>query len=624
MAEPPFDLFGSETQARSNYIRQVQRTVETYDIDLKVVLELLQNAIDAATRADSTRVAVNIDLPAKRVTVTDEGPGFPPEHELLLLGGTDKEDDPAQKGKIGVGLKAVLFSSARFRIHSVGAHGVWDLDVRDADLTLDRAQKEPQTQLLVSETRNPDRAGEKPGTTVTVEFRDRQVHQWLEGAAESVFTVEELGEGAGAANWLFDYGNPFSTKADAFLHLYFRSAPYSADVKRLLLDEEPITIDVHLKVGNAADEFPGSPAMVQMLTATEYKHTIPALYCDFEELLTGVPPGKFKATLFTQPMPPGGDTGARTPDRIWILKLATKDAFESLIRNRAGVAADGHDQAIAQINGIYLVLGDPVSLRLFIPGGAKRLISSHGIITAHAFSTPRGARHELYIPRVHMIVDVDADLNYGKRHLNDRRLVNHLQRYFAETYARTLFEATKGLSKTVRRPRDVTDRSYVGMENLGLPIPIRKVPELEQDVVALFSALLGAGLLQGYQLFGLSQIEQYDGRFYARRRKGGADPPFTTDDHLYTLEFKHKVSQLCEDFENDEKDPRDIALAIVWQSDTLSDRWKMLDPEASSTGSDGRDFPQISRVLWDSKEGYEVQVLVLEELAQSIREGGAA
>jgi hypothetical protein len=313
-------------------------------------------------------------------------------------------------------------------------------------------------------------------------------------------------------------------------------------------------------------------------------------------------------------MPPGGDVGAPLPDRIWILKLTTKEQIESLIRSKAGAVAPEHAAAVARINGIYLALGDPVILRRFIPGGAKRVISSHGIITSHAFSTPRGARHELYIPRVHMIVDVDADLNYGKRHLTDRRLVNALQRYFAEAYARTLFEATRGLSATIRRPRDATDRTYVGLEPLPLDLPIKRVPVVEQDVIALFTAMLGAEMLKGLDLYGLSSVEQYDGRFYARRKKQGADPPFTTDDHLYKLEFKLRLSQLCVDFENDEKDPRDIELAIVWEADAIADRWKLLDVAASKTSSDSKEFPNVNRVLWDTKDGFEVQVLVLKEL----------
>lgn len=620
-----FNLFGDQEQARSNYIRQVQRTVETYDIDLKVVLELLQNAIDAAARAQSSDISIDIDLPARRVTVTDEGTGFPPNRDLLFLGGTDKEDDPGQKGKIGVGLKAVLFSSMRFQIHSVSEEGVWDVDVQDADTTLQKAHNNPATELQVTSTLDAEAKADKSGTTVTVEFRGREVHDWLETAFKVVFTVEELAERADAAGLLFDHGQPFTTKADALLHLYFRTAPYTADVRRLLNGEAPITIKVHLKVGNAAEQFPDSPAISDMLAATEYTHNIPALYCDFEQLLRKVPPGKFKASLVTQQMPTGGDPGLPMPDRIWILKLKTKDEIESIIRNKAGAVAEGHERAVARINGIYLVLGDPVVLRSFIPGGAKRLISSYGIMTSHGFTTPRGARHELYIPRVHMVVDVDANLNYGKRHLTDRRLVSYLQQFFAEAYTRTLFQATKGLSATVRRPRDATDRSYVGLEDLGLPIPIKKVPEVEQDVVALFSALLGAALIKGYDLFGLSQVEQYDGRFYARRRSHKGDPPFTTDDNLYKLEFKHKISQLCADFENDEKNPTEIDLAIVWQNDGLTDRWRMLELGAkTAVMSDGRDFPQINRILWDTKDSHEVQVIVLEELVQALGEAGAS
>jgi hypothetical protein len=550
--------------------------------------------------------------------VKDTGQGFPPTPEFLLLGGTDKADDPGQKGKIGVGLKAVIFSSKRFTIHSVGAHGVWDVEVVNADEALEEASRNENTQVLVKQTLVDDPKDEAWGTTVTVDFRGRDIHDWLRGAVEAVFHVEEVEAVEDAARVLFEHGRPFDSQAQALLHLYFRSAPYTGDVKKLLLEVQAPTIHVRLNVGSAEAEF-STGELADIFVKPTYEESIPAMYLDYESLLNEVPRGKFKPQMMNKEMPPGGYLGEPVRDRIWILKMTTAEEFQALIRNRNGVITSGHEQTLGKINAIYLVMAAPEILRQVIPGGPKRVISSNGIITAHSFSTPRGARHELYVPRIHLIVDVMTDLNYGKRHLTDRWLVGHLQKLFSEAYSRTLFEATRGLSSDIRKPRDATDRSYVGLEELGLDLPFRKVPVVEQDVVGLFSALLGRGLLKDYQLFGFSQVQRYDGKFYARRARARRDPEFTTDDNLYNLEFKLRASQLCADFETDEKDPRDIHLAVVWQRDDCGPKWKVLDVDASSSKSDASDFPSVNYVLWDSVEGHEVQLLVLEELVASIK-----
>jgi hypothetical protein len=52
-------------------------------------------------------------------------------------------------------------------------------------------------------------------------------------------------------------------------------------------------------------------------------------------------------------------------------------------------------------------------------------------------------------------------------------------------------------------------------------LPIRSLPLVEQDVVALFNQMLSSGIIRGIQLLSSSQYKQYDGLYGIRM-----DPPF--------------------------------------------------------------------------------------------------
>lgn len=617
------DLFGSDAgRQRSNYVHQLRQTIETYDVDLQVVLELVQNAIDAVARKDGGEVWVDIDVPAGRVTVRDNGVGFPPSEELLYLGGTDKGGDKKQKGKIGVGLKVVLFSSTRFLLESVSPQGRWRVEVVDAVGALALAGSDPSVRPAGTQELLPADPSIPTGTTVTVEFGGTEVLDWLRSAYEQVFVVQELTRQVETTcDILYANGQPYSSQAEALFDLYFQTAPYTGDVFALLAGGNDITLHFSIDVGAIDDQLTSNTideGLRQCLTGATYKRDISCTYADYNALLQPIPPAKFRTLRFQAPMPPGGLSERAQPDRLWFLKLTSVSEYESLITNQKGEVSPGFENLFDEINGMYLVLGDPVHLRRFIPGGPKRLISANGVLTAHVFPTPRGARHELYVPRIHFIVDVNADLNYGKRHLNNKHLVGQLFRYFNEAYARTLFEATRNLGSKVRVARDVKDRSYVSQPDLELPLPFVKEPFLEQDVIALFFTLLGSGYLEGLKVWGISSVDQYDGRFYARRDAGGRDPAFTTDDHLHKLEFKVVTSALCHDFDIDVKDPRDINLAVVWHNDSVDARYQVLDLKSSTTYSSRQHFPHVQHVLWDTTESHEIQLLVLEDLIKAL------
>jgi len=122
------------------------------------------------------------------------------------------------------------------------------------------------------------------------------------------------------------------------------------------------------------------------------------------------------------------------------------------------------------------------------------------------------------------------------------------------------------------------------------------------------------------KLWGLSQVETYDGRFYMRRSNARMDPQFTTDDNLYILEFIYKTTQLIDDFKADKKDIRQIRLAVMWTDDLdpNDSTYRLLDVPTSTIGADGRNFPQTNMVLRNIRDADQVEVLYLDKFIEDI------
>ncbi len=120
-------------------------------------------------------------------------------------------------------------------------------------------------------------------------------------------------------------------------------------------------------------------------------------------------------------------------------------------------------------------------------------------------------------------------------------------------------------------------------------LPIRSLPLVEQDVVALFNQMLSSGVIRGIQLLSSSQFNQYDGLYRIRM-----DPPFSKfvrDDKnplgveqdrfagvntamvspVRVLEYKYSLDALIEDLGTGQKHADEIGLLVCWD---MGDKWK--------------------------------------------------
>ena len=165
-------------------------------------------------------------------------------------------------------------------------------------------------------------------------------------------------------------------------------------------------------------------------------------------------------------------------------------------------------------------------------------------------------------------------------------------------------------------------------------LPIRSLPRVEQDVVALFNQMLSAGLIRGIELLASSQFQQYDGLYRIRM-----DPPFQKfirhhdqnplgveqqvfaayDSFILStvrvLEYKYSLDALIEEFQNGEKNPDVIGLAVAWE---MGSKWKenfevlsYLDPD----NVHHRQFHGVTHSFSHTVSGTSAfQVIILREL----------
>lgn len=159
-------------------------------------------------------------------------------------------------------------------------------------------------------------------------------------------------------------------------------------------------------------------------------------------------------------------------------------------------------------------------------------------------------------------------------------------------------------------------------------ISISSVPQSEQDVVVLFNQLIAGGVIRGIKLLATSQYERYDGVFkhyideipsnhiFCKEknplgvsdlslRLGTMGPP-------QVLEYKYNLDALFSEFENGEKDEKDINLAVAWE---IGSKWKKSHEIISLLNIeniDHRPFHGITHII--CTENSRFHAIILKEL----------
>ena len=139
----------------------------------------------------------------------------------------------------------------------------------------------------------------------------------------------------------------------------------------------------------------------------------------------------------------------------------------------------------------------------------------------------------------------------------------------------------------------------------GHEISIVSELQQEQDVIALFHQMIGAGILKGYKFYATSQSEIYDSLFYLDYKESdnitfnrkscplgispSYSPPFVSQPKI--LEYKYDLDALIRDFEKEIKFAKHIDLVVCWQAESqFKERYFLISLLTADNGSSREHF----------------------------------
>ena len=161
-------------------------------------------------------------------------------------------------------------------------------------------------------------------------------------------------------------------------------------------------------------------------------------------------------------------------------------------------------------------------------------------------------------------------------------------------------------------------------------------PQQEQDAIALFQELIGAGVLRGFRFLGTSQSDRYDSVFFmsyseadrilfdAKSNRLGVNRtfalPYVTEPKI--LEYKFAFGSLVSDFEKEAKFSKHIDFVVCWTAgDRYKERFFLQSLLVGDEGSSRQIFGSTHQVFSvGAPESPAFELLVLEDLIAWIQD----
>lgn len=613
---------------REHYRHQLKQTISAYNPTQVVLGETLQNAIDAVVQENGAehKITIKLDFDQRSVTVMDDGIGFPNDPSLLFLGGGRKRHgDRKLFGFVGVGLKVVLFSSNKFRLRSHSDGGAFDYEIQNAYKFDSDSPPDLQAPTVFPEDSSPLPTH---GTEVNYQFPSEVAHDpfklFVQDISDQCLPHGNDRSFGKTLQEAVDRGH-FETRFAGLMASYLRRYTYAGDVWNALggkLELQNTTIKVEV-ICSAPFETFGSEIGDLFDGKKETSFTIKPEYLLVHDTVNWVP-SQTQPGLFDHALGKGGMNLDRTWRGFNVRLYADAEDYERLLTDRRGNLPDKieeyQERLFPKINGIILTIGRIPIFDEFLPGGSQRAISANGVITTHEVDLTRG-RNQEYVRCFDLVIDVDAQLNYGKSQLTDNHLVNRIRRFVNDAYSATIQNAAGNWVGKIDLPDEAEYDYFLRRPDLGIDkLATRKEPRDENDVIALFFELIGREYISGYQIFGLSQMDPYDGRFLIKYKDDEDNSSEPLDDRQLTaVEFKVSASLVIRDLERETKDPRDLKLVIAWdEGSSNSDQFGFADIEHSRDYPD-KVYPGVTRYLQNTKSGSQIQVLLLKSVVDDIK-----
>ncbi len=618
----PLDLLsphGSLDALRSNYIHQLKQTIGAYLSSYIFIGEALQNALDAIRMKNSgtKKITVQLDFDDRRVTVRDTGLGFPDQPELLFLGG-GKKQTLKLAGMVGVGLKVVLFSSSDFTIRARNSEKSLRVDIKNAYRFSDPQPPElalPEENGLPVDPETYFPAG--TGTEISYVFpavsgdNEGVPEQFLRDVLERCIKDSRTNYESTLINAVQRGGYP--NRLAALIASDLRRYSY---VGATAAAPELNGLTISFSVTGSKESF--GPLAEYADGKCEFEFEVLPSYLTVEDTLKWA---KTPKPIVKRDELGEGGTNLTRHDRAFnVLRYTDSEEFKSLLINaRGNTPADVERYErllLPKLNSITLTIGRIPHFDEYLPGSSRRVISARGVITEHDIPVDSG-RNQQYLRCFDIVIDVDADLNYGKTHLTDTHLVANIRRFVNDAFLATISNAAQNLVGRIKTD-EPTEAQFWSRPSLGVQdLSQTKVPYDENDVISLFFELTGMGDFRDFFWYGLSSVDTYDARAIIligddEEKDRLRSNPSDTD--LKTIEFKMRGASIARDFDREEKDPYKVDLVICYEiGKSPIESFQVVDVEDSALYKAGKHIvPGVTHVLYDTQSSREVPMLPLQ------------
>lgn len=601
----------------------IKKTYETYPKDWIIIHEALQNAIDAVRKNQKKDKTVEIEInpDENSVTIFDNGVGFP--FDLSLLGFGESNKGKTDLGEIGVGIKVVIVSSKEFSIQAIykdndGKFKKWSCKILDGYKILTCEKEDLEIHY------NSPEATVEQNTYTQVRYKlyeEISIVEWLEEIYK-----EYIESGLISAKLAEDLDEKFRIA----LQHYFRTRGYAADVRNLILGSGDVKI--HLKI--LPIKTTSCTKNLKEILSKNVEINFENKYWDIEEIVEKTRRGFTKPRILTHTFPEsGGNIGNYTQNHIYVQKFTNWNSIRKLISNpnmREPPNLNYFSGIVKKyVNAIYLVVGSREILRDYLVTFPRmHIISSCGIPSTHEIHSPSGVGFLGYLNNIIFIVDIKERLTYGKQTIRNTRVVGFINELFKEAFRttlRTTVQSIVGVRERIEEtpsPLVIPEREVVSREDIQPPIlKIKKVPKEEIEVIAIFSEMIGRGILKEYEIWALSTRSQYDGKILIHLP---SLPPSTpqSDRDLNTIEFKVNLSSLIEDFDNGDKYLEEINLIVIWEDD-FNEVFRERHPyyeiiPVKDTELEELNLSYIEKCIHDRRTARKVPILELKQILNKL------
>jgi len=601
-----------EELSRRAQVHVIKKTVETYPLEWIVIHEALQNALDAVKRAEKEKREIKVTLNPNNnsVVVFDNGIGFPYDLSLIGFGGSNKGEDDL--GEIGVGIKVVIASTKLFYIESVfkdkdGKNKKWKCKIENG------------YKLLTGEANDVDVIYEEPidvdeDTYTQISYIFPEKENKVKEFIERIWN--EYIEGAKISG---KFSDAVEEKFKVALEHYFRTQGYAANVENLINNRTETKISIRVE--------PPIKEINRVIEVDFFNK-----YWDIEEAIERTRRGFSRPRIVNVPFPEdGGEIGNYTTNHIYIQKFSSWESIKKLLTNtriRKPPQLDKWKDFVKKyIKGIYLVIGSRPLLQEYLLSYPRlQFVAAKGVPSVHELQAPRGVGALGYLDNIFFIVDLDQRLTYGKQTIKNPRLLGRINEFFREVFRATLVRTVPCIVGIRERreeglaPLVTPETNIVSREDLPHVLSIRKVPNEEVEVIAMFYELIGRGILTGFETWALSMQAPYDGKFRILVREDIPEPK--SDRDLNNVEFKVKLSSLIQDLDDGLKILDEINLIIIWRNDFTEEYrrghsyYEVIPIEG--TEIENLSLNYISECLHDRRTGRKVPILELQKVIEKI------